>query len=127
MRRLIVFSSVTLDGYFSGAGGDIRWAHSGDPDPEFDAFVRQNASGGGELVFGRITYDLMAAYWPGEPARASDPVVAEAMNRLPKVVFSRTMDQAGWNGAERPHRRVPARGNARGAWTGMVDVRGNFG
>lgn len=97
MRRLIVFNSVTLDGYFTGADGDLRWAHSGEPDPEFDAFVEQNASGGGELLFGRITYEMMSAHWTTEQARKDSPIVAEGMNRMPKVVFSKSMDKATWN------------------------------
>ena len=46
---------------------------------------------------GRKTYDLMVKYWPTADARQSDPVVAERMNNLPKVVFSRTLDRADWN------------------------------
>ena len=97
MQRLIVFNNVTLDGYFTGANGDLSWAHSGHADAEFNAFVAGNASGGGQLLFGRITYELMARYWPTPMAITNDPVVAEGMNRLPKVVFSRTLDKASWS------------------------------
>ena len=48
-------------------------------------------------MFGRITYDLMKSYWPTPLASQHDPVVAERMNNLPKVVFSRTLDKASWN------------------------------
>jgi dihydrofolate reductase len=75
--------------------GDMSWAHN--KDPEFDAFVEGNASAGGELLFGRITYELMASYWPTPLAMENDPVVAKGMNSLPKVVFSRTMDKASWS------------------------------
>jgi dihydrofolate reductase len=95
MRRLIVFNNVTLDGYFADANGDMSWAHK--HDPEWLAFVEENASGGGEFVFGRITYELMASYWPTPMAIKNDPKVAEGMNNSPKVVFSRTMDKASWN------------------------------
>ena len=44
MRRLIVFNSVTLDGYFTGVNGDMSWAHN--DDPEWNAFVEENSSGG---------------------------------------------------------------------------------
>jgi dihydrofolate reductase len=97
MRRLAVFNSITLDGYFAGPNGDIRWAHGGAPDPEFDAWVAGNASGGGQLLFGRITYDMMAAHWPTAAARRDTPAVAEGMNASPKVVFSRTMAKASWS------------------------------
>src|SRR3972149_10430298 len=97
MRRLIVFNHVSLDGYFTDANGDMRFAHSDKPDAEWDAFVAGNASGGGILLFGRITYELMASYWPTPAAAENMPVVAERMNNLPKVVFSRTLDQVSWN------------------------------
>lgn len=97
MRKLIVFNNVTLDGYFVGANGDMSWAHSGPNDAEYNAFVAGNASGGGELLFGRVTYELMAGYWPTQTAIQNDPVVAEGMNNMPKVVFSRTLDKAPWN------------------------------
>jgi dihydrofolate reductase len=97
MQKLIVFNNVTLDGYFAGANGDFSWAHSGNKDAEFDAFVGENASGGGRLLLGRITYQLMASYWPTPNAIKNDPVVAEGMNRVSKVVFSRTLEHASWN------------------------------
>src|SRR5580698_6939639 len=97
MRRLVAFSQVTLDGYFAGANGDIRWAHKDKQDDEWNTFVAGNASSGGVLLFGRITYEMMASYWPTPMASANDPVLAERMNNRPKVVFSRTLDKASWN------------------------------
>ena len=97
MRKLISFTQVTLDGYFTGRNGDLSWAHEGPQDAEWNAFVSGNASGGGQLLFGRITYELMVSYWPTPAAREHDPIVAERMNNLPKVVFSRTLSQASWN------------------------------
>ena len=56
MRRLIVFNNVTVDGYFADENGDMRWAHRQTQDPEFNAFVAEHASGGGQVLFGRKTY-----------------------------------------------------------------------
>ena len=95
MRRLVVFNQVSLDGYFVDRNGDMSWAHK--QDAEWHAFVNENATAGGELLFGRITYDLMRSYWPTPLAIKNDPIVAERMNNLPKVVFSRTMDNPSWN------------------------------
>src|SRR5271169_5231997 len=95
MRRLIVFNQVSLDGYFVDGNGDMSWAHK--QDAEWNAFVAENASGGGELVFGRITYEMMASFWPTPHAIQNMPIVAEGMNQAPKVVFSRTLDKATWN------------------------------
>ncbi len=96
MRKLIVFNHISLDGYIQDAHGDMSWAHA-DPDAEWNAFVEDNAKGGGALVFGRITYELMTRYWPTEMAKQNDPVVAERMNAMPKIVFSRTLKSATWN------------------------------
>ena len=95
MRKLVVFNSVTIDGYFTDQNNDMSWAHAQD-DPEWNAFAAENAKSGGELLFGRITYEMMASYWPTPAAAANAPEVAEGMNKLPKVVFSRTMDKADW-------------------------------
>jgi dihydrofolate reductase len=48
------------------------------------------------LLFGRVTYQLMASYWPTPAARTDDPIVAERMNNLPKIVVSRTLSKAEW-------------------------------
>jgi dihydrofolate reductase len=97
MRKLVVFNHVSLDGYFVDADGSMRWAKGGNLDPEWNAFVAENTGSGGTLLFGRITYQLMTSYWPTPLAMEHDPVVAERMNNLPKVVFSRTLDKASWN------------------------------
>ncbi len=95
MGKLIVFNSISLDGYFVDRKGDMSWAHNNSA--EFDSFVEENAKGGGVLMFGRKTYDLMASFWPTPMAAQSYPVVAERMNNRQKVVFSRTMDKPTWN------------------------------
>jgi dihydrofolate reductase len=96
MRKLIVFNNVTLDGYFTGVNGDLSWVDKNNQDEEWNAFVEENALGGGVLLFGRVTYEMMAGYWPSSMARENDPVVAENINQMPKFVFSRTLDQLAW-------------------------------
>ena len=97
MRKLVVFNNVSLDGYFVDRKGDMSWAKNPIPDAEWDAFGAENAKGGGLLLFGRVTYELMASYWPTPLAAQNDPIVAKHMNSLPKVVFSRTMNRASWS------------------------------
>lgn len=97
MGKLGVFNHVSLDGYFTDANGDMSWAHQQKADSEWDAFVAENAGSGGMLLFGRITYELMKSYWPTPMAQKSDAALAERMNGMPKVVFSRTLDQASWS------------------------------
>jgi dihydrofolate reductase len=97
MRRLGVFNQVSLDGYFADVNGDMSWAHTDNTDAEWNAFVEENARGGGVLLFGRKTYELMASYWPTPMGSQNNPIVAERMNHLPKVVFSNSLDKASWN------------------------------
>jgi dihydrofolate reductase len=96
MARLHVFNSISVDGYFKSPDGDLGWAHQAD-DAEWNEFVGSNAQGGGRLLFGRVTYEMMASYWPTPMAAQNDPVVAEGMNKLPKIVFSRTLNKVTWN------------------------------
>ena len=94
MQTLAAFITTSLDGFFADSAGDMSWAHKSDP--EWLEFVHGNASGGGTLLFGRVTYDLMIKYWPTPMAKQQNPVVAEGMNSAKKFVFSRTMQEATW-------------------------------
>ena len=97
VQRLLVFNSTSLDGYFADANGDMSFAHNPQQDAEFNAFTSGNASGGGSLLFGRKTYELMERFWPTPAAAAAMPEVAAEMNRLRKYVFSRTLKQVTWS------------------------------
>ena len=94
MRKILVFEHVSVDGFFTDAKNDMSWAHR--QDEEWNAFMSSNASGDGELLFGRVTYEMMSAFWPTPQAAAMLPTVAAGMNRMKKLVFSRTLDRAGW-------------------------------
>ena len=97
MRTLSVFNSVSLDGYFTDANNDLSWAHAYGGDPEYGAWIGENArSGGGVLVFGRKTYDMMVSYWPTPQAKKDMPVVADGMNKASKIVFSRRLEHSSW-------------------------------
>jgi dihydrofolate reductase len=94
MRKVLVFNNVSLDGYIADEKGDMSWAHK--QDPEWLAFTSENAKGQAEMLFGRVTYEMMAGWWPTLQAIQSMPEVARAMNEAPKVVFSRTLGEATW-------------------------------
>lgn len=96
MRTVRVFNSVSMDGYFTGADNDYLWAHEGANDPDVMEFTKDNARGESALVFGRVTYDIMATWWPTPEAESAMPEVAESMNGSPKYVFSRTLETADW-------------------------------
>jgi dihydrofolate reductase len=94
MGRVSAFNFVTLDGYFEGLKRDISW-HRHDADGT--AYAVEGLKSGNILLFGRVTYELMASYWPTPNAIQNDPVVAEGMNKAEKIVFSRTLTKVGWN------------------------------
>ncbi len=96
MRKVSVFNNVSIDGYYADPDGDYSFAHEGGDDPELRKFTAANAKGENALVFGRVTYDLMAAWWPTKDAAMAMPEVAKGMNAAPKYVFSRTLKKAGW-------------------------------
>ena len=99
MAKLTAFTNMTLDGYFTGQNGDLSWAHTraNKEDKEWNDFVANNAKGGGILLLGRVTYDMMASYWPTPAAKQNDPETADGINKLQKVVFSRTLKTASWS------------------------------
>ena len=91
MRRLVMWNLQTLDGYFEGkAPWDLEFHQTvwGD---ELRQFSLEQAEEVGTLLFGRATYEGMAAHW----ASATGPI-ADFMNDVPKVVFSRTLEAATW-------------------------------
>jgi dihydrofolate reductase len=85
---------VTLDGFFDGPNHDISWHNV---DAEFNEFAIEQTGSVAALLFGRVTYELMASFWPTPFALETDPIVADLMNRLPKLVFSTTLAKADWN------------------------------
>ena len=94
MRRVNVFNFITLNGYFQGPNGDLSWhPHGGGEEGEFAGDMAQM---GGVLIFGRVTYQMMSAYWPTPAANENAPAVADGMNKSEKIVFSRTLKKADW-------------------------------
>lgn len=94
MRKLIVFNFVTLNGFYKGPDGDISWHRHG---AEESGYSEEGLRANNILLFGRVTYELMAGYWPTPDAMKDAPVVAEGMNKAEKIVFSRTLKNAEWN------------------------------
>jgi dihydrofolate reductase len=97
MRKLSMFNNVSLDGYFVDSHGAMDWAHH--DDAEWRDFTAGNASGESEMLFGRVTYEMMASFWPTPMAVQMMPDVAKGMNRARKVVFSRTLEETAWENA----------------------------
>src|SRR5262245_50145223 len=97
MRKVFLFNMTTLDGFFEGPNQDISWHHV---DDEFNEFAINQLNEVDTLLFGRVTYQVMASYWPTEFAIKDDPIVAGLMNSLTKIVFSKTLDVADWNNSK---------------------------
>lgn len=93
MGRLTVFNFITLNGYYKGPNEDISWHRHGAEESEYAA---QGANSESILLFGRITYEMMVAFWPTPTAFQNMPAVAEGMNNSEKIVFSKTMTKADW-------------------------------
>jgi dihydrofolate reductase len=94
MKKLIAFNMVTLDGFFEGPNHDISWHNV---DEEFNDFAIEQTGSFGTIIFGRVTYQMMASYWSSPLAVKDDPIVAGQMNSTPKIVISKTLNKAEWN------------------------------
>jgi dihydrofolate reductase len=89
MRKVIVSNLMSLDGFFEGPNHELDWFVV---DEEFFEYARDMLRGVDTILFGRKTYQHMADYWPSAPAEE----IADQMNNLPKIVFSRTLESAEW-------------------------------
>jgi len=92
MSKLIMWNLMTLDGFFDGAE---NWAldwHQYAWGEELERLSIEQLHAADMLLFGRVTYEGMAAYW-----KKAQGEVASYMNSLPKAVFSRTLDKVDWH------------------------------
>jgi dihydrofolate reductase len=100
MQKVIMWNFITLEGFFEGPDKwQIDWFRY---DNELEQYIIETQLSADTLLFGRVTYEGMAAYWP----TAQGPI-ADFMNRVPKVVFSRTLENAGWNNTRLVKENVP--------------------
>jgi dihydrofolate reductase len=98
-RKLFVSMMVSLDGFFEGPNRELDWPVT--DNREFEQYCDDMLDSIDLMLFGRVAYQTMLGYWP---AAADDPAgsprdiaFARRMNALPKLVLSRTLDQAEWN------------------------------
>lgn len=97
MRKIIVFENVTVDGYFAGENGEIDWAIR---DEEITEFSREGGNTPVEFWFGRVTYEMMASFWPTQAGKTANPVFAKVLNESSKRVFSKTLKEVAWQGTK---------------------------
>ncbi|MBV6505631.1 MAG: putative protein YyaP [Syntrophorhabdaceae bacterium] len=95
MRKLVMWNLITLDGFFEGSKPwEIDW-HDYAWGDELEQFSIEQSKSVGVLLFGRITYEGMANYWTTAKGE-----IADFMNSVPKIVASRTLNNAGWNNSQ---------------------------
>ncbi|OED00356.1 MULTISPECIES: dihydrofolate reductase family protein [unclassified Rhizobium] len=94
MRKLVIWNLMTLDGYFEGTKPwDLNF-HMLAWGDELEHYAVELGKEGDLLIFGRKTYEGMAAYWP---TATETPDIAAYMNGIAKIAASRTLGQADWN------------------------------
>jgi len=105
MSKVILSMMTSLDGSIARADGDLNWFLT---DAEFEAEMLTVLRNVDAMLFGRVSYQLLAEYWPTAGTNASleapggftneerEKTFAELMNSIPKVVYSRTLEQADW-------------------------------
>lgn len=98
MRKIVLTTSVSLDGFIEGPDREIDWHLV---DDELHRYFNEQLRTMGAFLSGRVTHELMAGFWPTADA---DPSVTGPMAEfagiwrdMPKIVFSRTLERADWN------------------------------
>ena len=99
MRKLIVCNIISLDGFFSGPGGDVMAMPFDNGFSDYNAERLREAD---TLVLGRTTYAGFRAYWPAIAKDVSQPAVEREISRLTtaieKVVVSNSLEPDGIEG-----------------------------
>ncbi|PSL31573.1 dihydrofolate reductase family protein [Dyadobacter jiangsuensis] len=94
MGTLSTFNFLTLNGFYKDAADSVNWHRHGGEESGFASDQMEGRKS--ILVFGRVTYEQMAAWWPSAAALEAMPEVAKGMNESPKIVFSTTLESAEW-------------------------------
>ena len=97
MRKLIMWNVITLDGYFEGTQNWDLSFHNVIWGQELEKLSIEQLQSADYLVFGRVTYEGMAAYWTKAEGEVAEQEVAKLMNSITKIVFSKTLKTADWN------------------------------
>ena len=104
MRRVVVQEFVTLDGFAAGPNGELDFiAESTDVDSVDSDAARDQLSftaGIDTILLGSVTYGMFSEYWPEQTTDTE--LIADALNTIPKVVFSRTLTSAPWGRWDEP-------------------------
>jgi dihydrofolate reductase len=95
MRKVILSQNISVDGYFCGPKGELDWHVV---EKEFNEYAAGLLNSVDTIIFGRVTYQMMAGFWTTpEAARLNPEAIVDRMNGLAKVVFSKSLDKVEWN------------------------------
>src|SRR5262252_932389 len=106
MRKLIAITQITLDGVMQAPGGPEEdrtngFTHGGWAMPFVDDAARQvidkTITGEFDMLLGRRTYEIFAAYWPNQ----GDNPIANAFNKATKYVVTRSLGKLDWKKSQR--------------------------
>jgi dihydrofolate reductase len=92
MRKIIAVEFMTLDGFVAGPGTNMDWVTVTD---EIAEALGEGQKSVDTFLLGRITYQGLLTYWP-DKTKEEQPFLADHINLKPKLVFSKTLDQAPW-------------------------------
>ncbi|MES2132576.1 MAG: dihydrofolate reductase family protein [Bacteroidota bacterium] len=96
MRKLKLQMQMTINGYVGGLNGKNDWM-TWNPDSEFTAFLASLLDTSDTLLLGRKTADSIINYWEEEAANNPTHPFAKKIAALPKIVFTKTLDESKWN------------------------------
>lgn len=98
MRKLVLFMHVSFDGFAADANSGLGWISY---DNELQLYADEIVASVGSPLYGRVTYEMMADYWPtvlDDPEESQrSKAHAQWVDKATKIVFSKTMKKAEWN------------------------------
>lgn len=98
MRRLVIDTIISLDGYYTGNNGEIDWFEFNDQEIEWSKQILRRVD---TMLYGRVTYEEFSQFWPNTtPSNGVfDSEIIEQLNGLKKVVFSKSLCEVKWQPA----------------------------
>jgi dihydrofolate reductase len=97
MSKVIYWVHTSVDGYIAGPNGEFDWPEL---TPELSSYSDDMSDRVGTFLYGRGVWELMSSYWPTADQVSDHPhdrKFAPIWRETPKVVFSRTLSEAGWH------------------------------
>jgi dihydrofolate reductase len=109
MRKTVLAMMISLDGYIEGPNKEFvppAWS-----DDLSKYWADGNVDNADVMMYGRVCYEGMAAYWPAAEADTNSPPeqreFARKINQKPKLVFSKTLETADWNNTRLVRDNIP--------------------